>query len=296
MTRIGQAEIRPWEPGTVITPGVWEGIPNDVYHSLPGISKSGLDRIRRSPAHYRYAPPRQSTRAMEIGSAIHAAILEPQLFEATYKVLAGVKSRVEAPYKAAIKAVPSEFVLTEPEGAKVLGMQQACYDDEHIRRYLAAAGPGRTELTLIAGDVDKPEEWRRIRLDAYIRNGEHHIVLDLKKTQDARVDAFERSVTAYRYHVQAAWYARVFAEVTGESIAGFVFAAIEEEAPHGCAMYVLDDETQAVGLREANADYARYLECLCSDKWPAYESKPVTIGLTSWAMKKAREHTEGEDE
>ena len=41
--------------------GLISGMPNDVYHSVPdSISKSGLDLINRSPAHYFYAQKKRS--------------------------------------------------------------------------------------------------------------------------------------------------------------------------------------------------------------------------------------------
>lgn len=69
-------------------PGVYEGIPNDEYHGGPGISKSGLDLVHRSPMHYHAvvtaANDRTPTPAQEIGTAVHMAILEPEEFAKTY--------------------------------------------------------------------------------------------------------------------------------------------------------------------------------------------------------------------
>lgn len=69
-------------------PGVYEGIPNSEYHSGPGISKSGLDLVHRSPMHYNAvvtsANDRTPTPAQEIGTAVHMAILEPEEFAKTY--------------------------------------------------------------------------------------------------------------------------------------------------------------------------------------------------------------------
>ena len=69
-------------------PGVYEGIPNAEYHGGPGISKSGLDLIHRSPMHYNAvvtaANDRTPTPAQEIGTAVHMAILEPEEFAKTY--------------------------------------------------------------------------------------------------------------------------------------------------------------------------------------------------------------------
>lgn len=69
-------------------PGVYEGIPNAEYHCGPGISKSGLDLVHRSPLHYHAvvtaANDRTPTAAQELGTAAHALILEPDVFTDTY--------------------------------------------------------------------------------------------------------------------------------------------------------------------------------------------------------------------
>lgn len=69
-------------------PGVYEGIPNAEYHGGPGISKSGLDLVHRSPMHYNAVVTavndRTPTPAQEIGTAVHMAILEPEEFAKTY--------------------------------------------------------------------------------------------------------------------------------------------------------------------------------------------------------------------
>lgn len=69
-------------------PGVYEGIPNAEYHSGPGISKSGLDLVHRSPMHYHAVVTAVNdhtpTAAQELGTAAHALILEPDVFTDTY--------------------------------------------------------------------------------------------------------------------------------------------------------------------------------------------------------------------
>lgn len=69
-------------------PGVYSDISNDDYHSGPGISKSGLDLIARSPMHYWHAVnsanDNQPTAAQAIGTAAHCLILEPEQFAKRY--------------------------------------------------------------------------------------------------------------------------------------------------------------------------------------------------------------------
>lgn len=81
-------------------PGVYRGLPNDVYHRGPGISKSGLDLIRKSPAHYRAVVTaandneRAPTAAQALGTALHMIVLEPELLAKTYTL---ALSRADVP-------------------------------------------------------------------------------------------------------------------------------------------------------------------------------------------------------
>jgi len=63
-------------------PGIYRSLSNAAYHGGPGVSKSLLDLIAKSPAHLRAAqltPPdeRKPTPAQALGTAAHTAILEP---------------------------------------------------------------------------------------------------------------------------------------------------------------------------------------------------------------------------
>ena len=65
-------------------PGIYYDISNDEYHSGIGISKSGLDLIAKSPAHYKAVVDglvkREPTKAQSLGTAFHELLLEPELF------------------------------------------------------------------------------------------------------------------------------------------------------------------------------------------------------------------------
>lgn len=77
-------------------PGIYDNISNADYHAGPGESKSLLDLVRRSPAHYRARKldaevandnepeARKPTPAQFIGTAFHALLLEPQVFAREY--------------------------------------------------------------------------------------------------------------------------------------------------------------------------------------------------------------------
>ena len=60
-----------------------ENMSNADYHAHSAISKSGLDLIEKSPAHFFYAE-REKTKEMVIGSAFHDLVLLPETFNELY--------------------------------------------------------------------------------------------------------------------------------------------------------------------------------------------------------------------
>lgn len=277
---MGDITVLDYVPGMDLPPDCFiQGMPNEVYHALPGISKSGLDLINRSPAHYKYRAARLPTRAMEIGTAIHTALLEPDRFQSEYMLLKDVKDRRASEYKQAVKVHGSERVLVSKEADNVAGMQEAVYADPRARELLEA--PGYCELSAIAGH-------NRARFDklGWLPGTDEVFALDVKKTQDARPEAFARSVANYRYHVQAAYYMDVYKQITGHELDAFYFLAVEEDMPHACRVYRLDDEALMIGREEYLRDLDVYHECIDRNEWPAYSSDDEYLSLPGWLLAK----------
>lgn len=257
---------------------------NEQYHASAGISKSGLDLIDRSPSHFK-AKSFESTRAMEIGSAIHCAILEPEIFGQEYAVI-DCEDRRSAIYKAACKERAGSNVLTQAEGDRISGMHDAVYSCEPARIIMDL--PGRNELSVYAKD---PETGVLVkcRFDRLLDCG---IAADLKKTQDARPDAFTRAIDNYRYYVQAAFYMDVYQWATGEALQAFKFIAIEEAAPHGCRVYPIDGLSIEFGRIAYRSALNTYAACLDSGKWPGYTEDEQEIGISNWLVGKFEESLE----
>ena len=68
-------------------------IPNEVYHADRScVSVSGLKQILRSPAHfqaYLQGATNKETPAKFLGTAVHARLLEPELYASEYVVAPG---------------------------------------------------------------------------------------------------------------------------------------------------------------------------------------------------------------
>lgn len=271
-------KITPYAEGMQIDAGmIISGMPNAVYHGLTSwLSNSALQLFMRSPAHLYCSKPRTSTRFMEIGTAIHAAILEPELFASEYMLLPDVTDRRASAYKDAVKHYGSERVLVSSEINSVIGMQQAASlnaDWQAVR-----SQPGYTELSFFG--MHRPTSTPvKCRFDFLTESG--HAV-DLKKTQDVRVDALQRSVLNYNYHHQQAFYSMVFESVTGQPLQSFRFLFVEQDSPHSNVMVSLCEETMGLAYTDLGAAMEAFEAC---DNHAEGIYQPSTIiGLPEWYL------------
>lgn len=267
-------------------PGIYtaDQLSNEQYHAAAGISKSGLDLILRSPAHYRFSEKREATRAMEIGTALHCAILEPERFAADYMMLREVTDRRASAYKEACKVWSAERVLTGSEADRVAGMQESVLSHPVLGRFVKA--PGRCELSVFATD---PETGVLVkcRFDKLL---DAKLAIDVKKMQDLR--DFGKSVANYGYHMQAAFYTDVWKWATGEDLDGFMFAAVEEQMPHASAMITLDDEAMDIGRMEYRKALNTYAECFDRDEWNGIYQELAPVQLPSWYINQFENESE----
>lgn len=250
-------------------------MPNEAYHAYGGISKSGLDLIDRSPAHYAYRAPREPSRAMVIGSATHAAILEPEQFDKQYMLLRDVTDRRSSAYKQAAEQFGADNVLTGSEADSVIGMRDAVSLNPSAVELLTA--PGYVEIAVFATD---PETGVLVKckFDKLLNDLRS---VDLKTTQDLR--DFAKSVANYRYHVQQAYYSDVFAWATGLQLESFEFLAVEKDAPNASKLFALDTPSIDYGRKLYRQALNTYAECLKNNEWPMPNGELEYITLPSWA-------------
>lgn len=277
-----------------IKPGVYE-LPAREYHRLPAISKSQLDRIARSPMHYRHwmDTPSEQTRQMVLGSALHTAVLEPHLFNSQYFVepsnapqdLRRFRS-AKKPSAETLEAIAwwDKFaetttgltMLTADEMAQIAGMSGAISAHEMA----SAALVGQRELSVIANE---PETGALCKVRPDCWNAPLNLIADLKTCADASPRAFARSCANYRYHVQAALYLAI-CQAAGLDAESFCFVAVESVAPYAVMVYDLDVPSLVAGMTQAQRDIKRLIECRAANHWPAYSTKPITLTLPEWSL------------
>lgn len=254
------------------------GMSNADYHAYEGISNSGLSLVARSPAHYAYRSGYQETRAMDIGTAFHTALLEPERYAAEYMTVRGINDRRKSEYQQAKKIYGDHATLTDNEGASVDVMVESVRNNPDANAVLSE--PGHAELSAFVQD---PETGilLRCRFDWIT---DTHRVIDVKKTQDSRQRAFSRSVFAYRYYVQEAMYRHVFELIMGAQLESYQFLAIEEQPPCANVLYTLDDMAIMKGHQEYREALLAYAEAEKTNHWPAYGLHSDICSLPDWVM------------
>lgn len=264
---------------------ILENVTHAEYHQrkLGVVSKSILDLIDRSPAHYKQWVDdgvEERTPALVFGSAFHCALLEPDRFAADYAVEPDFGDCRKKENKAARDSWRSLHEGKDPVASD---------DAETIKRMVAAVhrhplasrmiADGKSELTLRWTDEDSGLPCRA-RADYYVeRLG---AVFDVKSTLDARPKAFQRDVLNYRYHVQDALYRAAFAANKIE-VRHFAFICVEKDQPHAIAIYELDSDAVARGHAAARRNIETMKQCMFSGKWPGYSESIQTIQLPPWA-------------
>ena len=253
---------------------------NERYHASAGVSNSGLKLIAEStPAHYfaAYRDPdrvRKTTRPQMIGTAIHAAALEPAAFAGEY-IVSPYPDRRAAGFKA-WSGAQSKIILTPDEAHNVAGMHASLQGHSRVRRLLSA--PGQFEFSIYAIDP-QTGQLCKVRFDRLLSNG---WALDLKKCQDASPEGAAKAIANYGYFQQHAFYNDVYEWAMGATLEGFVFVFIEEEPPHAIGVYVIDPEDVDRGRRQYRAALDLFAECSDSNHWPAYPETPQQISLPFW--------------
>jgi len=274
-------------------PGIYEDVPAEVYHSWPCASNSNLGEMDKSPRHYRAcldgASNDEETKSKSKGTAVHAALLEPAAFEATYLVGPDV-NRNSNQWKAFVKAHPGACCLKPSEYAEILALREAVWSDDYARRLLECDGP--RELSVVWDEPVELEDgviWP-VRCKARIDHVAPALsaALDIKTCRDASAEGFSASLYNYGYWTQAPWYLRALAR-HGIICDVFAFIVIETSQAMDVVVDEVDDEVLEIGHRYSDMLLRRVAECERSGEWPGYSSHPRKVTLPPWAWKKIEE-------
>lgn len=249
------------------------------YRREEGANQSSLKKILESPAHYQAALKFKliPTPAMEMGTALHCLALDGQkAFDAQYvKKPEGLSlaTKEGKAWKAELgrKKALSEGGKDDPWNS-VQGMA------ESLRRLQWYSG---TDAEYIKrNEVSIYWDWEGVRCKARLDSllVDEGIVLDLKTTDSADPELFQKKVVGLGYDFQAGAYLTA-AEAAFNKPFRFIFVAVERKAPYTVALFEVDDQMAAEGKAKFNQAIKIYKECEASGEWP---NKPAIIHQLSY--------------
>lgn len=232
---------------------------NADYRAQRGYSKSDLDYIHQSPALLEWArnAPTVGSDEVELGTHVHCAILEPDVFAGAYRKApdggrtAADRSRVEA-FAEHCKS-SGKICLDADTYNMVIAMRDSVLAHPTARDLLTS--PGVSESSIF-GELEGVRV--KCRPDRIVEG--RHILVDVKK-----VDAIEhlaRSVQQFRYFVQSAFYSDIYEQWAGHK-PRFIFVAVGQRRStgrHPVRVFELEQAWVDAGREEYQEDLERVRE------------------------------------
>jgi len=260
------------------------------YADAPGINYSNLKTIDLSASKFLWEKnnPRPKSAAMEIGSAIHAAVLEPEVFAETYISRPKFDRRTKAGKEA------SELFEKENENKICLDASDLAVVNHvadrvrNCRNYGDFFNAGQKEKSFFSTDEILFIQ-KKCRIDNYIPG---NFIVDLKTTDCASKEVFERDIYKYGYHIQAAYYVDIIRELTGKELC-FVIVAVEKSKDCDMNAFMIGSDALKAGREKYRAWLQTYAACLKNDSWPGYPRHVNIFSLPAWANNKSNKDDGG---
>lgn len=269
----------------ITEPGIYDGIPEDVYHADPvrggSLSVSGAKKLLAPscPAKFKWERdhPSPSTKAMELGTAAHKLVLGTgaELVVVDAKDWRTDKAKNEAKGARLAGKVP----LLTKDHEIVLAMAAAIREHPLASAIFDPARGGHAEQSFFWFD-EQWGVWRRGRLDWLPAQP---YLVDYKTCVSAELSAVVKAIINFRYFQQDAWYSDGIAAITGQMLP-FLFVMQEKEPPYLVTVVQLKDQAIDAGRILNNRALEKFRDCTESGVWPGYSEGIEMVELPAWAM------------
>lgn len=237
------------------------------YRTAPGVNKSTLWNLRKSPAYYKWCleHPQEDTAAFKFGRAVHAAILTPAAYKRDFAIIpAGIDRRTKAgkeEYQAFIEASAGKEIITAEDAETVAGIVRAFKKNPDAVALLKGTKREKPLFWTDDNDVDC-----KCRVDAF-KSG---IMVDLKTAADAETDMFCREAIRYGYDVQAAHYIDGYQHKVSAVRPDWYFIVIEKAEPYSINILKADIGFLDYGYMRRLELIEKLKTCTESNSFPGY--------------------------
>ncbi len=240
------------------------------YRKIEALNSSSFRYLERSPWHYKqwrdgFIDDKPSE-AMNMGIAVHSAILEPNDFANDFLCLPDTSMLDSPGKKAALTksakrdlAGDSRLLLSYADYQRVINMREKVLAHPYAR-YLIESSEHEVTRTW----VDTSGAACKGRFDLY--RPESSTIADIKTMTDVSDDAFTKYLYNYKLPRQAAFY------LDGSDSSSFIWILVENVHPYSirviqCQQYMLE-----IGRKSYKPLAELYQKCTLSGNWPSFSS------------------------
>lgn len=282
---------RVYAGGKITDPGVYRGVPMDVYHSDccsgPSVSSSGLRQLappNGCPIKFWDASylnpdraPDETKEHFSVGRAVHTLLLSETGFRDTY-VIRPVEwsdwKKKDAQDWRKEQVASGKTVLVPSDLDNIEGMAERISKD-------------RTFLDLMTGRVERSIVWKDKKTGVWLKSRpdtipEDGFISDLKTTADASDIGCQRATLTYGYHMQMALACMGLEEIQRRQVANHVLLFIEAKRPWAYNIKPLDAAFIYNGMRQCRAAIDVFAACWRDQFWPTYYGSGITLSSPEW--------------
>lgn len=233
------------------------------YRSLPALNASRFKAFHRSPYHFFNQKEVETTEAMKIGTAIHTAMLQPNLYSSEIGYLPDVDGRTTEG-KAIKKAFEEMYAgKTILKAASKEVVERACSAIARSDEWdaIKATKTMRYEQVLMC---DLHGTACKSRLD--LLDVEGGIIRDIKSCDDANIEKFKYTVKDRLYWLQAGFYTLMAEKVYNKKF-NFEFIAVETSEPSSALFHAVDEQELDRWKNLVDILLLEYSDCVNADTW-----------------------------
>ena len=268
-------------------PGIYEGVPHDVYRAWDAVSFSRLKRIDDCPLQYKLNTSTESA-AMKLGSYVHCALLEPDELDERFVVpswhrdAANVtasgnpsESKATAYYKSMRQAAEESGVtIVSDSDADMLDRIKKVIADNNRADQWLNKDHGWSEVSIVWTD-----KHTGLMCKARIDRLTPQRLIDVKTCMSCKPSEFMWDIYKRGYHRQAAWYLKgwntLASEGLTEPVDEFAIIAVGKDSPVQVTAAPLSEDAIRLGENDNIEALAMVEYCMARDEWPGHQNPTV---------------------
>ncbi|MGI5223248.1 PD-(D/E)XK nuclease-like domain-containing protein [Nocardia sp. CA-290969] len=247
-------------------PGIYRGVPDEVYHAdRASLSSSGARRLSEiSPWHWKYEQDHPTTKSkdhFDLGKAVHTLVLGTgaPLVDLGVDEIRTKEAKTQRQAEWDAGRVP----LRSKDYQRARDMADAVMANRHAQQLLASGEP---ELSAWYRDPVS-RVMLRARPDwTHWVDRNTAILVDVKKSTAPTPEVFRSSVLDFGYFRQQPWYQAAWDWFGIDT--EFVFIVVCDAPPHPVYAVRLKQSAVELGARLNRRDISLYAECRRSGIWP----------------------------